>query len=98
MGRERHGVSAGGGDNEPVCGIAVKRWGQRVEGVDHLDTERQYRNHPLIGSARKPFGKGQGQFEPPFGVQYLGFPEADGGKEQFAVLRLCVKRIPLGAR
>jgi hypothetical protein len=37
-----------GGDDEPVGRIAVKRCRQRVEGEDHLDTERQHGDHALI--------------------------------------------------
>ena len=93
---KRHRVCAGGCDYEPVGRIAVKRCRQCVEGEYHLDTERQYADHAVIGGAGEPLGKRQRQLEPSFGVQHLDFPETDCREEQFTAFRLCIERITLG--
>ena len=62
-------MRAGGRDNKPVGRVAVKRRRQRIEREHHFNAERHYRNHSFIGCAGQPFGDGQRQFQPPFGMQ-----------------------------
>ena len=90
--REGECVRTGGGRDQAVCGIAVKRGRQLIDCDDDIAIERQYAQHSLVGGANEPIGERQRQIEPAPGVQHLRLPHADRRECQRAALRAGVER------